>query len=204
VVELVRNLIFVWHYIRASEHLLECAAEQAKSTDLGSYFERHLEEERDHAQWLAEDLKSVGVDVRRTRVPREAVEMVGSVYYMIFHADPAALLGYMSVLEGWDLHSKLAQWERGYPASLLRTIKLHAHNDPAHAADLQGVIDSLPPERRALVEQTRSITIEYLQRAIESMLAASKGDLGGREQHCAGASAAANGRTSEPVRGAHA
>jgi hypothetical protein len=150
--------------MKASENLLVMAASQA-SGDLREYFERHLEEERGHAQWLAEDLDSIGVDVERTQLPREAVEMVGSVYYMIFHADPAALLGYMAVLEGWEMQPQLAQWEKQYPASLLRTVKFHAQEDPGHAAELQSVIYSLPPERRALVEQTRSMTIDYLRRS---------------------------------------
>jgi hypothetical protein len=163
---LILNLIFLWHVIRASEHLLVVAAAQA-SGELKDYFQRHLEEERGHAQWLAEDLKSVGVDVSRTKLPREAMEMVGSVYYLIFHAHPCALLGYMHLLEGWPMpEARLREWQDQYPASLLRTTLHHARHDPDHLAELNRIIEALPPERAALVDQTRATSREYLLKAI--------------------------------------
>lgn len=173
---LVRNLVFLFHMMRASENLLVMAASQA-SGDLREYFERHLEEERGHAQWLAEDLKSVGIIAERTQLPREAMEMVGSVYYLIFHADPVALLGYMSVLESWPLpEARLQEWEREYGTSLLRTVRYHAKHDPAHSAELQDIIEALPQEQRALVDQTRSLTLEYLRSAITYIQAGDSAD----------------------------
>jgi hypothetical protein len=169
---LVINLIFLWHVIKASEHLLVVAAERS-SGELKQYFERHLEEERGHALWLAEDLQSVGVDVTRTQLPWEAVEMVGSVYYMIFHADPAALLGYTHLLEGWPMpEARLRELQEQYPASLLRTTLLHAKQDPGHLAELNRIIDGLPPERRALVDQTRALSREHLLKALAKVTTA--------------------------------
>jgi rubrerythrin len=162
---LVRNLIYLFHVMKASENLLVMAASQA-SGDLREYFERHLEEERGHAQWLAEDLETIGIVAARTQLPREAMEMVGSVYYLIFHADPVALLGYMSVLESWPLpEERLQEWERQYSVSLLRTVRYHAKHDPQHLAELQAVIAALPEERRALVDQTSVMTHEFLRRS---------------------------------------
>jgi hypothetical protein len=193
-IDLVRNLIFVWHSIRASEHLLECAIARC-SGELADYFRGHLEEERNHADWLAEDLRSVGVEVSRTKIPREAMEMVGSLYYLIFHVDACALLGYMRVLESCPLDRHLEELIAKHPPALLRTIRYHAEHDPEHLAGIKSQIARLTPQQGALVDQTSGITIEYLQRATESMrAAASQGDLDGREQHrAADASATAAG-----------
>jgi hypothetical protein len=182
-IDLVPNLIFVWHCIRASEHLLECAIARS-SGELADYFCRHLEEERGHATWLAEDLRSVSVEVSRTRIPREAMEMVGSLYYLIFHVDACALLGYMRVLESCPIKDKLERLEAEYGPELLRTMRYHAEHDPHHLLGITFQTERLTSQQRSLVDQTSGITIEYLQRATESMrAAASKGDLDGREQH---------------------
>src|SRR5277367_3957194 len=139
--DFISNLIFCYHTIIASEDLLIEAAMRSDGA-LEDYFRAHLAEEEGHARWLAEDLASVGIDVEKTRIPVEAVEMVGSVYYMVFHVDPRALLGYMQALEReeWPL---MAQWEAEHPASLLRTLKHHAEHDPAHARELKRIIATL-------------------------------------------------------------
>lgn len=161
--ELVPNLIFFYHTMIASEQLL-IEAEERSEGPLQAYFREHLEEERGHARWLAEDLQSVGIKVSETQIPVEAVEMVGSVYYMVFHVEPCALLGYMQALEreDWPL---LPQWRKDHPPSLLRTLEYHAEHDPTHARDLKRIIGTLTTDQKALVEQTRNRTLHYLQRA---------------------------------------
>jgi hypothetical protein len=162
--DLIPQLIFCYHCIVASEQLLDEAAKRSVG-ELRGYFWKHGEEEHGHAQWLAEDLESVGVDVKRTPIPLEAVEMVGSVYYMVFHVEPVALLGYMQALERekWPM---MEQWEKDYPASLLRTVKHHAQHDPGHAKELKRIIEILDPGQKSLVEQTRRQTLIYLERAL--------------------------------------
>ena len=167
-IDLVCNLVFLWHCMRASEHLLEVGAEKS-SGSLREYFLHHLEEERGHADWLAEDLATAGVTAARTKLPREAMEMVGSMYYLVLHVDPCALLGYMRVLESWPLDSVLEQLVAKHPPELLRTIRYHAEHDPAHLDDLKAQIARLTPQQRALVDQTSGITIEYLTRAVETL-----------------------------------
>lgn len=163
---LIRNLIFLYHVISASENLLVVAAQACKDERLRAYFEHHLLEERGHAQWLAEDLASIDVNVRATPIPPLAREMVGSIYYAIFHVDPAALLGYMQVLESSPQNeARLQELKKQYPASLLRTVRYHAQHDPAHVKSLSTVIDALPFDQRELVEHTRSMTCDYLRRA---------------------------------------
>lgn len=168
---LVENLIFLWHVMKAAENLLVQAISCTPAGELRVYFEHHLTEERGHAEWLAEDLASVGINVRKTPIPREACEMVGTVYYMIFHADPAALLGYMHVLESWPMpEQRFIELEREYPPSLLRTARHHAKHDPEHLADLDAVIASLSPERRKLVDQTQHMTLRYIRQAAEALM----------------------------------
>jgi pyrroloquinoline quinone (PQQ) biosynthesis protein C len=161
----VQNLIWLFHVVRASENLLVQAEAQADGP-LREYFKQHLGEERGHAEWLREDLRSVGIDVLSTRPMPIAREMVGSIYYLIFHSDPAALLGYMQVLEGQaeNLARMLPQLEAEHPASLLRTLKHHAAEDPGHFAELLAMIDELPEGRRAIIEETAEMTRNYLSR----------------------------------------
>lgn len=168
---IVENLVFLWHVMRAAENLLLMSIAQTPEGALQTYLVNHLAEERGHSDWLAEDLASVGVNVRRTPIPQAATEMVGTVYYMIFHADPAALLGYMRVLESWPMpEERFRELEREYPPSLFRTARFHAKHDPAHLADLDAMIAALPPERRALVDQTSTMTLQYIRRAAESLM----------------------------------
>lgn len=163
-IDLIPQLIFCYHCIVASEQLLDEAAKRSTG-EFRAYFWTHLEEERGHARWLAEDLNSVGIRVEKTQLPVEAVEMVGSIYYLVFHVQPIALLGYMQALEReeWPM---LAQWEKDYPASLLRTVKHHAEHDPDHAGELKRIIATLDAGQKSLVEQTRRQTLVYLERAL--------------------------------------
>jgi rubrerythrin len=162
----ISNLIFLYHVIVASENLLVVAAMTCKDEKLREYFERHLLEEKGHAQWLAEDLASVNVKVQETKIPPLAREMVGSIYYAIFHVDPVALLGYMHALESWPLsEERLQELEKQYPASLLRTTRHHAQHDPGHVEFLRAVINELPSHQRELIEHTQAMTYDYVRRA---------------------------------------
>lgn len=163
--DIVANLVFLYHTMIASEQLLQMAAERS-SGDLRTYFETHLKEERGHAEWLAEDLATIGIEAKRTKIPIEAVEMVGSVYYFILHVNPVALLGYMRVLEGSPIAEKdLEALGQSYPKTLLRTLRYHAEHDKDHSAHLERIIETLKPDQLALVEQIECRTRGYLERA---------------------------------------
>lgn len=164
--ELIPNLIFLYHCMVASEHLLQEAAGRSVH-GLKYYFLKHLQDERGHAEWLAEDLASIGIQVRKTRIPVEVLEMVGSVYYLIFHVDPAALLGYMQFMESGS-PQRLPEWEKAYPASLLRTLKYHLEHDPAHLREINEVIGGMSSEQQALIAQTHQQSRQYFLRAFTS------------------------------------
>jgi hypothetical protein len=162
----VKNLIFLWHVIRASENLLIVAAQRLQPGTLKEYYREHLREEWGHARWLAEDLASVGVDVMKTEIPKLATELVGVVYYLIFHVHPAALLGYQHLLESWPFTAEqIADLKEKYPESLLRTLLYHYEHDPSHLVELEKQIEELPEEGKTLVRGVRMRSLEYLMAA---------------------------------------
>lgn len=167
---LLNNFVFLYHAMKASENLLSVATDSTgRGSPLHEYFKAHLQEEQAHDQWLADDLETAGVDVTKTIVPRLAVEMVGSLYYLIYHVDPAALLGYMAVMECFPMPLDVVeQLETAHGKDLTRTLRYHAENDVDHGADLLAVIDSLPEDRRWIVAQSAMQTSNYFGAAISS------------------------------------
>ena len=143
---LIHNLIWIYQVIVASENLMAVALEEAPAAAkvLRNYMARHLEEERGHAKWLADDLAALGVDVSYMPLNRSAVELAGSQYYLIHHISPAALLGYMAVLEGFPFPlDTLEQLEAIHGVEPLRCLRYHAENDIEHRKELFKVIDQL-------------------------------------------------------------
>lgn len=140
---LITNLVFLYQVIKASERLLVEAAVEATGR-LKQYYISHLEEEREHEKWLAEDLLAEGIDVETVPPIRKATEMAGSQYYLIKHVNPACLLGYMAVLEGFPHpveaveHLKKLHGDR-----LTRTLHYHAIHDQDHRKELFQVIDEV-------------------------------------------------------------
>lgn len=140
---LIHNLLWMYQVIVASEPLME-EARSLSSPTLASYLRRHLDEERDHAKWLADDLLSVGVDVRTTPLNRNAVELAGTQYYLIKHVSPVCLLGYMAVLEGFPFPvSACDELEELHGKDVIRCLRYHAENDIEHRKELFKVIDKI-------------------------------------------------------------
>jgi len=154
----------------ASENLLRLAMQETQDPVLNRYYAEHLLEEKNHAKWLADDLASgAQIDVKRTEVPLEAAEMVGFVYYSIFHIDACALLGYMLLMEAnaWSLKT-IEEYEQEYGTVLLRTLKYHAEHDPGHAAEVRDMIFTLEDRRRKIVNQTFAQCAKYVERAFKT------------------------------------
>jgi hypothetical protein len=168
---LIPNLIWLYHVMAASENLLRVAIVELPPGVLRRYFEKHLEEERGHAKWLAADLRSVNIEVERTQIPLVAAQMAGSIYYLIFHAHPAALLGYMQVLESWPMDkAKLAESGKDYPRVLLRTVNHHIEHDPAHLKEILAMI-AAQPEHAKLIADVAVMTRNHLQQAAREIMA---------------------------------
>jgi len=117
---------------------------------LAAYLDKHIGEELRHDDWLLEDLERIGVPglAAVKHVPSPAVTaMVGAQYYYIRHVHPAVFLGYIAVLEGYppsERQATVAAELTGYPITAFRTLRKHAHLDPAHRQDLYRAIDSVP------------------------------------------------------------
>lgn len=144
--KLILNLVWLHQIVIASEDLMTTAILKAPAAAkvFRAYMTDHLEEERNHAEWLAEDLATIGIDVNYTPLNRSAVELVGSQYYVINHVSPAAILGYMAVLEGFPFPlDMLEQLEAIHGKELLRCLRYHAENDIEHRKELFKVIDQL-------------------------------------------------------------
>ena len=151
-------LILTHQVIRASVPLMETARARAAEAGpddpvcagLAKYLAMHIEEERNHDEWLLEDLETAGIDraaVAARVPPANVASLVGAQYYWIHHCHPVALLGYIAVLEGTPpslAHMDRLQRESGLPASAFRTFRLHAELDPHHMRDFDQMLDSLP------------------------------------------------------------
>lgn len=161
---LITNLAFMHQVITASERLLIEASREATG-ELKAYYISHREEERGHEAWLADDLKTAGVYVKELPLMQKAVELAGSQYYLIKHVNPACLLGYMAVLEGFpfplDLVDKL---EVLHGAPILKTLRYHAVNDIEHRKELFKMIDKFAcPEILANAMQTAIYINEFAE-----------------------------------------
>lgn len=163
---LVRYLTFVYHLIQASENILRVAGFEARLTPdaelLECYTTDHLREERDHAAWLEEDLEGEPLHV----IDTYATACAGSVYYLVQHVSPWALLGYLVVLECTPPPLAFVEtMERLHGPDLLRTFRYHAENDPQHGLDVLCLIDEAPTMWQPLIASTALHTVEYLSRA---------------------------------------
>lgn len=158
----LKNLIFMHSVMVASESLLRVAVLHSEG-GLRAYFESHLEEERGHESWLADDLENAGINVAELPISPEAVAMAGSQYYLIHHVDAAALLGYMAVLECFPASEEaIDAVEAAHGEKLCRTLRYHAIHDPQHGHHLLQVIDDLPPNRFRLVLENAVQTALYI------------------------------------------
>lgn len=162
----LRNLTFIHNVISASENLLRVARDCSHG-HLAAYFDEHLAEERQHENWLAADLAHADIDVKALPISPEAVAMAGSQYYLIHHVDPAALLGYMAVLECFPLDAAaLGKLEEIHGKQLCRTLRYHAEHDIEHGADVLDQIDMLSEKQFQLVMQNAVQTALYIGSAI--------------------------------------
>jgi Iron-containing redox enzyme len=163
---LLANLVFTHQVITASEGLMEDAI-ALSSGPLKAYLAGHLEEERGHAQWLADDLKTAGIDMQTMPKIRRAVEMAGAQYYLIKHVSPLSLLGYMAVLEGLPVALEtVADMEAKHGTDLLRTLRYHAEHDLNHRKELFAVIDQYPCEE---IMQSAMLTANYINELSEDL-----------------------------------
>lgn len=171
VASIVNNLKFVYHSVVASENLLACAIERLRvleedsySSLLLAYFIEHLEEEREHDKWLADDLKSHGVNI--SKHDENAMAMIGSQYYMIFHSHPSCLLGYMAVVEGTPTPiEEIEKLEKIYGRKLFRFARFHSIKDEEHKVNLFDIIDKTPVQLVGNVFLSAEVALKHMAAA---------------------------------------
>jgi hypothetical protein len=140
VAQLYPEMLFRTHCLaRASVPLMQAALDEARGRPLDpvcagmhDYLAQHIVEEHEHAAWIEQDLASVGTSARELaeRIPpANLASAVGAHYYWVKHFHPAAVLGYIAVLEGaaprlgWV---EALEARTQLPAPAFRTLKAHA------------------------------------------------------------------------------
>lgn len=159
--ELFPNYLFHLHCaMRAAAPLIEIARDRASTRRevggeiLEAYLGRHLEEEREHADWLLEDMSYVGCSAKDTlsRPPPTCIaELIGTQYYWSLHVHPVTLLSYFAVLEGNPVSPEFLEASAkaaSIPMPAMRTLLLHAEEDQAHRDDLFDTLDRIPLDGR--------------------------------------------------------
>lgn len=164
----LNNLVFVYHVIVASEQLLRVAMLMTpKDSRLHRFYEDHLAEERGHAEWLAQDLVEAGV--AKPKIPQKAVELVGAQYYLLFHVDPCALIGYMAMLEGSPMPlNQVEHLESLHGEKLCRTLRYHAVHDRRHSEDLYDFYDTLDRDQQLTILENAVQTTHLYGKASRS------------------------------------
>jgi hypothetical protein len=185
--------------IRASVPLMEAAAASCQSrmavdplaAGMFRYLTHHIPEEMHHDDWVLEDLEVLGVrrqDVLARIPPPTVAALVGAQYYWIRHFHPAALLGFIAVLEGTP--PEVEYFERtadraGISRDAFSNLLRHGRLDPRHRDDLDRALDALPlsEDHHALLGISAFQTIHLLARVVEEIMELTSG----RESEAAGA-----------------
>lgn len=186
--DLYPEYLFATHgIIRASVPLMETARDRARELArgdrvaeiVGEYLASHIGEERDHDEWLLDDMAVLGTERAEIldRPPSSGVAaLVGAQYYWVLHYHPVAVLGYIALLEGYPITGDevaLLQERTGFPAAAFRTLAKHAELDPQHGAELDELIDRLPldPRRREVMGMSALASVRMMAVVIDDLLA---------------------------------
>lgn len=151
-------LVRVHWLIRFSVPLMESAlescrrraAEDSVAAALLSYLEEHVEEERDHDEYLLQDLELLGYSresVLRRLPPPCVAAAQGAMHYWTVHHHPVAMFGSMIPSECYPTSLETIDWmerQTGYPRAAFRTIEMHSELDQGHGAEALEVLDRLP------------------------------------------------------------
>jgi hypothetical protein len=163
----------------ACERASELAAKDPLAAKTAEYLKRHIEEEAHHDEWLLDDLVASGME-RRSVLQRwpgaNIASLVGAQYCWIRHAHPAALFGYLAVIEGnppLAEHLNQIQLLTGFPRESFRCLHQHAVDDAEHLKELRTTVAELPlkAENESLIAMSAFATLAGLVRVFEDLLA---------------------------------
>lgn len=163
-----RNMVFLFHMVKGSASLLRVGMYMTTDPELRAFYAEHLEQERDHCDWLRDDLVAGGVDFGV--IPREAMLMVGVQYYLLHHVSAASLLGYMASLECFPSSmEQIAALELEHGPAVMRTARRHAEEDIAHGRKILAFIDTRPVQEHAAIHEAAMQSCHFLTTAVTSM-----------------------------------
>jgi pyrroloquinoline quinone (PQQ) biosynthesis protein C len=143
-------LIDVLAYARQSSIVIGTAASRLvlSHPSLAEYLFRHASEELGHEQWVAADLRDLGLsdaEISASRPSSACLRMIGLEYFYAQHDNAVGLFGWMFVLE--SLGGKVGG---GLAEAINKSLKLdgkalyflrgHAEADSHHSEDLYRVI----------------------------------------------------------------
>ena len=183
-------LVQAFHVMRCGFSLMSVAGERALrlqddpvAIDLAAYLQVHLEEELGHDQWMLDDIQTLGLserEVLQTPPCAAVVELIGKQYFWIMQGHPVAVMGYLTLLDGYAPVAEQLEEIRlrtGAPASAFRCLKSHAEDDPSHLADLNGTLDrmDLTVEHSRVVGLSAFSAIECLASLLEELAAKHRG-----------------------------
>jgi hypothetical protein len=143
------------------------------------YLEQHILEEKDHDDWLLDDIGTLGItpiQVASTPPLPAVVSLLGAQYFWALHIHPVTVFGYLIVLEGYPPLAEQLEAIRKrtrLPKTAFRCLMAHADNDPHHIADLNRTLDSMPlsEEQQMYVALSAFHTIDGVASVFEELLA---------------------------------
>lgn len=161
--QFLQALIWAHQHVCASVGLLEEAIARMPEGELRDYLVRHLEEERPHAEWLLEDLRTEPGFHEPYTLDPTPVAMAGTMYYLIKHVSPLCIFGYMLALENPAPIHLVEELEAAFGKPLCRTVRVHAEEDPKHLDDLFLMVGKLEPGEEHFVLLGKDWTSGYVR-----------------------------------------
>jgi hypothetical protein len=131
------------------ERAVELAPSDSLAASTAVYLREHIDEEMHHDEWLLDDMVVAGMDrdaILRRPPGALVAQLAGEQYCWIHHAHPAALFGYLGILEDPPdpRHLDEIQGITGLPELAFRCLRLHGEHDLEHRYELQAAVESLP------------------------------------------------------------
>ncbi|HEU4634668.1 MAG TPA: iron-containing redox enzyme family protein [Edaphobacter sp.] len=179
-------LVQLHRVMQAGLHLMQTARDRALALPddpvariVAPYLEQHILEEKDHDDWLLDDIGTLGItpaQVASTPPLPAVVSLLGAQYFWALHIHPVTVFGYLIVLEGYPPLAEQLEAIRKrtrLPKTAFRCLMAHADNDLHHIADLNRTLDSMPlsDEQQMYVALSAFHTIDGVASVFEELLA---------------------------------
>jgi pyrroloquinoline quinone (PQQ) biosynthesis protein C len=178
------ELLFTNYSIsRATTHLMATVNRAARirfrddvAEATARFLECHMAEEQHHDEWMLEDIAALGIEPKAVleRLPSPNVAaMVGAQYYWACHVHPAALFGYLVVIETPPDAALLEEVAgMGVPRAALRSYFRHAELDQRHAREIDAALDAmlLSVWQNSVIAVSAFQTIYHMGHAFEELV----------------------------------